>query len=201
MSIHRHKSRLHHNKFRAQPAPRQPALSQVHLLLASEIRDTASASVSAQHVKSTLPAARVIDITDHSASASASLEIRERAISEVQNIFPRMRRARGVYAFAQGLHTVMHFMHFMHYPQHFLVTLRGEPAVRSDLTTAPSMVTGYPDPTEAVNSALRFAIMDPELNQRSMCNHPSCIYNQGDLISYQTRSFQGCSRSSRCTTE
>ena len=57
--------------------------------------------------------------------------------------------------YAEGLHTVMH------YPQHFIVTLRGEPAVRNDFTTAPCMISGHNSPAMAVNSVLRFT-MDPQ---------------------------------------
>lgn len=92
----------------------------------------------------------------------------------------KLRRAKGIYAYAEGLHTVMH------YPQYFLVTLKGEPALRNDFSTAPSMTTGHTGAAAAVNSTLRF-VMDPQTNQRSHCNHRGCIYNQGDLLTRRNR--------------
>lgn len=124
--------------------------------------------------------AKVIDITDHPVAASASREIRARALVQVQHMPAKLRRARGTYAYAEGLHTVMH------YPQLFLVTLKGEPAIRNDFSTAPSMTTGHAGPAAAVNSTLQY-VMDPQVNKRSHCNHKGCIYNQGDLVTRRNR--------------
>ena len=126
------------------------------------------------------PIARVIDVTDHPAAASASREIRKRAIEKVQLMPEKSRMSKGIYAYAEGLHTVMN------YPQHYLVSLRGDPAIRNDFTTAPCMITGHTQPAKAVRSTLRH-VMNPHTNARSECNHPGCIYNCGDLITRRDR--------------
>ena len=89
----------------------------------------------------------------------------------------RLQRAKGIYAFAEGPRTVMY------YPQLFLVTLRGEPAVIHDFS---NMVTGHTSPSAAINATLQYT-MDPQTNRRSDCNHHGCIYNQGDLVTRRNR--------------
>ena len=125
------------------------------------------------------PKASVQDITDHPSASSMSREIRERAL-DLTSQFPRLRRARAVYAYAEGLHTVLH------YPRQFLVTLRGEPAIRNDSSVSPAIIFGPQDPQDAIRATLS-GVSDPEIHPRSLCNHRGCVYSQGDLITRRAR--------------
>ena len=125
------------------------------------------------------PPAIVRDVTDHPSATMLSHELRSRALDLSPN-FPRLKRARAVYAFAEGLHTVLH------YPQQFLVTLRGEPAIRNDWSVSPCMLSGHASSKDALHAVLK-SVSNPEIHPRSLCNHPACIYNQGDLITRKAR--------------
>ena len=94
--------------------------------------------------------------------------------------FPPLRRARAAYAYADGLHTILH------YPQVFKVTLRGEPAVNNDWTVAPCMLAGQPPARKALKAVLH-AVANRHVNPKSLCNHIGCIYNQGDLLTRRAR--------------
>ena len=74
----------------------------------------------------------------------------------------------------------------MHYPQQFLVTLRGEPALRNDWSTSPCMLTGNASPKSALQAVLK-SVSNPDIHPRSLCNHPGCVYSQGDLVTRRAR--------------
>ena len=109
----------------------------------SPATSTRTSKVSPLAVRLVSPPSIVRDVTDHPSATSLSKELRSRALNLAPN-FPRLKRARSVYAFAEGLHTVCH------YPQQFLVTLRGEPAVRNDWSVSPCMITGNAAPKDAL---------------------------------------------------
>lgn len=108
-----------------------------------------------------------------------SPEIRARSL-DLTRQFPRLRRARAVYAYAEGLHTVLH------YPRQFLATLRGEPAIRNDASLSPAVLFGPKDPQDAIKAALS-GVSDPTIHPRSLCSNRACVYNQGDLITRRQR--------------
>ena len=121
----------------------------------------------------------VQDITNHNAALTQSTAAREQSLNLEPQV-ARLRRARCTYAYAQGLHTVLH------YPQQFLVTLRGEPAIRDDWSVAPCMILGNAQPARAVKAVLR-TVTSPDINPKSMCNHIGCVYNLGDLLARRQR--------------
>ena len=100
----------------------------------SRVSSKRNSSVSSRErpIPAPLAHSTVRDVTDHATSMQYSAEMRQRSL-DIDSSLPRLRTARCTYAYAQGLHTVLH------YPQQFLVTLRGEPAVRDDYTVAPCM--------------------------------------------------------------
>ena len=91
-----------------------------------------------------------------------------------------LRSARSVYAYAHGLHTTLH------YPQVFSVRLLGEPATLSDGSSAPHHTVGNPAAARAISETLR-TVTDLDAHPRSLCNHPGCIYNQGDAVTRRQR--------------
>ena len=121
----------------------------------------------------------VENVTNHHAASSQPAAVRERSL-DLEPQIARLRRARCTYAYAQGLHTVLH------YPQKFVVTLRGEPAIRDDWSVAPCMISGNAQPARAIRAVLR-TVTNPELNPKSMCNHIGCVYNLGDLLTRRQR--------------
>ena len=131
------------------------------------------------HVHLNDPPSSVQDITDHPSASQMSPEIRARSL-DLTRQFPRLRRARAIYAYAEGLHTVLH------YPRQFLVTLRGESALRNDSTVSPAIVFGPKDPQDAIRATLS-GVSDPQVHPRSLCNHRGCIYSQGDLLIRRAR--------------
>ena len=121
----------------------------------------------------------VQDTTDHAKSARQPVRPQKRQIDFADKL-PQLRRARCVYAYAQGLHMRLH------YPQQFLVTLNGEPAVKNDWTVSPCMVSGHAPAASALKHAVN-VVANRDVNPKSMCNHVGCIYNQGDLITRRAR--------------
>ena len=91
-----------------------------------------------------------------------------------------LRTARATYAWAHGLHTTHH------YPQQFHVRLTGEPAVLQNGSRVPCIVAGHSGARAAI-SAVFDTISDINAHPRSLCNHPACIYNMGDLITRRKR--------------
>ena len=91
-----------------------------------------------------------------------------------------MRSARSVYAYAHGLHTTLH------YPQVFSVRLLGEPSTVQDGTRAPVHTVGDESASRAIAETLR-VVTDLDSHPRSLCNHASCIYNQGDAVTRRHR--------------
>ena len=96
---------------------------------------------------------------------------------------PTPKRMRVTYAWADGLHTTLH------YPHEFHVSLRGEPVITRSGNVAPPVLSGDPGPATAI-SAVFNRITNLDQHPKSFCNHPDCIYNMGDLITRRKRHAQ-----------
>ena len=48
------------------------------------------------------------------------------------------------------------------------------------------MLTGNRTPKAAIEAVLK-SVSDPDIHPRSLCNHPGCVYNQGDLLTRRAR--------------
>ena len=119
----------------------------------------------------------VRDTTDHfAARENAAVRDHLRRTST----YPILRRAKSVFAYAQGVHTRHH------YPQRFVVQLLGEPAIREDWSSTPCMITGHESARLAIQEVLK-RVADRKRDPRSLCNHIGCIYNQGDLLTRRRR--------------
>ena len=125
------------------------------------------------------PNVQVEETTDHATAAREHVSSQQRQI-DFADALPKLRRARCVYAYAQGLHTRLH------YPQQFLVTLNGEPAVKNDWTVSPCMVSGHSSAASALKHVVH-VVANRDVHPKSLCNHKGCIYNQGDLITRRAR--------------
>ena len=119
----------------------------------------------------------VRDTTDHFAARESPAV---RAHLRNTTTYPILRRARSVFAYAQGMHTRHH------YPQRFVVQLLGEPAIREDWSSTPCMVTGHKSARLAIQEVLK-RVANRRRDPRSLCNHVGCIYNQGDLLTRRRR--------------
>ena len=87
------------------------------------------------------------------------------------------KKLRATYAWADGLHTTLH------YPHEFYVTLRGQPVISRHGTVIPPTLSGDPGPATAISAVIN------TYNDRPMsfCKHANCIYNKGDLIARRRR--------------
>ena len=88
---------------------------------------------------------------------------------------PKVRRARAVYTFSEGLTTTLEF------PQRFLVSLTGEPPL-------PNSDVCDDDPTaSAALGAVITAVRQLQSSPLSLCNHPGCVYNKGSPAERRNR--------------
>ena len=83
---------FHHRHLNSPAASKSPSIS-AH-----------ATSEDAQRTRATIS---IRDITDHTSSSAFSAELRQRSLN-IDSSFPRLRRLRCTYAYAQGLHTVLH---------------------------------------------------------------------------------------------
>ena len=155
---------FHHRHLNSPAASKSPSIS-AHSTSTDDQRASATVSVR--------------DITDHASPSNLSAELRQRSL-DIDSSFPRLRRLRCTYAYAQGLHTVLH------YHQQFLVTLSGEPALRDDWSVAPCMLTGNVNSAHAIRATLRH-VTNPAVNPATICSHPGCVYGRGDLPTRRAR--------------
>ena len=116
--------------------------------------------------------ATVVDITDH---ASKSGEFIKRQAAGTVRSDTETRRARATYAWADGMHTTLH------YPHEFHVSLHGEPIINETGEYEHPALSGDVEPSAAISAVLD-STNDLTAHPRSLCNHRGCIYNSGDAI-------------------
>ena len=99
------------------------------------------------------------------------------ASSTSLSTLPRLRTARAVYCWAEGLSTTLEF------PQQFLVSLSGERPLPSPAHVPADDVSSAASALSSVISAVRHLSDDPF----SLCNHPGCVFNKGSYSEKRQR--------------
>ena len=124
--------------------------------------------------------ALVHEITDHATKSRKHVPPRGANPTGSRPPQPKTTHLRATYAWAEGLHTTLH------YPHEFHVSLKGTPHIDASGRQHIPSLRGDLGPSAAISAVLN-DIDNITRNPKSFCDNALCIYNKGDLITRRNR--------------